>query len=620
MFELLEDEFSIGRDESNSLCLTDELVSRRHCVIRRDGLQFRIRDLDSANWTPVNGQPVSDYMLAHGDQIEVGSSRFVFLLEDSNLSSPPVDKIISVTSTTVLRPAEAVYLQPHRVVDAAVQSGQAAQHLKTMLQAAAAISAAPGLRALQQELMESLVQAVSAQRGAIVLADEGKAVHHWNRSAGSDQSFHVPRGIVGRVLEEGMAVCLNDVLLAGLPMTHVSNGSDSVVSHRINSVLAAPVNLGDQRLAVIYLDTCEPKIRFNEDHLQLVTGIAGMAAAPLANALRLERLEDENRRLEAELHGEHDMVGSSDRMRDVYRFVRKTGPTNSTVLVCGESGTGKELVARAVHRISPRAKKPFVAINCAAVTETLLESEFFGHERGAFTGAVTQKRGKLEEADGGTVFLDEIGELAGVLQAKLLRVLQEREFERVGGTRSIKVDLRIIAATNRDLEEMVRRGEFRQDLYYRLNVVSLTLPPLRERRDDIMPLANYILRHQRLSPARKILGFSPEARACIMNYNWPGNVRELQNAVERAVVLGTEDEILADDLPESIVQAGGGEAVSGVAPGGRFHETIRNLKRQLVLKAFDQANQSHAEAAKILGLHPNNLHRLIKNLNMKANK
>ena len=218
--------------------------------------------------------------------------------------------------------------------------------------------------------------------------------------------------------------------------------------------------------------------RFDEDHLKLLTAIANIAAVALENARHVEWLQSENRRLQEDIHLEHNMIGESKKMQSVYQFISRVAPTDATVLIDGESGTGKEMAARAIHLNSRRGEKAFVAINCAALTETLLESEMFGHEKGAFTGALGLKKGKLEVADGGTVFLDEIGEMAQPLQAKLLRVLQEREFERVGGTRTIKIDIRLIAATNRDLEEAIKQGAFRQDLYYRLNVVSIRMPPL----------------------------------------------------------------------------------------------------------------------------------------------
>jgi len=309
---------------------------------------------------------------------------------------------------------------------------------------------------------------------------------------------------------------------------------------------------------------------------------------------------------------DHNMVGESAPMKDVYQFLSRVAPTDSTVLIEGESGTGKELVARAMHRNSPRSSKPFIAINCAAIPEGLLESELFGHERGAFTGAVTQKKGRFEMANGGVVFLDEIGELAPALQVKLLRVLQEREFERVGGTRPISVDIRLIAATNSDLKEAAKAGSFRQDLYYRLNVVSLVVPPLRERREDIPMLADYFVVKSSSRCKLKAKQISPEAMACLVNYDWPGNVRELENAVERALVLAWSDVIRPEDLPESILERDPRPGVSA-----KYHAALKELKKELILGALEEAQGNYTEAARILGVHANYLHRLIRNLGLK---
>ena len=329
----------------------------------------------------------------------------------------------------------------------------------------------------------------------------------------------------------------------------------------------------------------------------------------------IERLELENRRLQAASHVDHDMVGDSPAIRGVYQFIAKVAPTESTVLIDGESGTGKELVARAVHRNSRRAAKPFVALNCAAITETLLESEMFGHEKGSFTGAVAQKRGKLEVADGGTIFLDEIGEMSPGLQAKLLRVLQEHEFERVGGTRTVRTDLRVVAATNRDLAEQTRKGAFRQDLYYRLNVVKVTMPPLRDRRRDIPLLAQHFIQKFARRASRPVAGLSPAARDLLLRYDWPGNVRELENAIERAIVMGSTEFILPDDLPETLFE----EALPPPgAPLTLFHAIVNHAKKQVILRAFDETGGNYTDAARLLGLHPNYLHRLIRNLDLKS--
>jgi Nif-specific regulatory protein len=257
--------------------------------------------------------------------------------------------------------------------------------------------------------------------------------------------------------------------------------------------------------------------------------------------------------------------------------------------------------------------KVFVAVNCAALAESLLESELFGHEKGAFTGALNQRKGRLEFADGGTVFLDEIGELSPGLQTKLLRVLQEREFERVGGNKPIKVDIRVLAATNQDLNAAIANGAFRQDLFFRLNVVELKMPSLRTRPEDIPMLANYFAAKYAEKCNRRVVGISPGAQKLLQAYDWPGNVRELENAIERAVVMGSTEHILSEDLPEPLLEVG---AFPGSSSSG-YHDTLTHTKKQIILDALKKADGSYTEAAKLLGLHPNYLHRLVKNLNLK---
>jgi Nif-specific regulatory protein len=417
----------------------------------------------------------------------------------------------------------------------------------------------------------------------------------------------VSRTIVQQVLRDGVALLAND------GVSEWTAATDSLISTGAQSVMCVPLKMLDRKLGVLYLDTPLPRDQFNNDHLKLVAAISGIAAVAIENARQFEWLETENERLLSDVNIEHNMVGESDAMQRVYHFISKVAPTDATVLISGESGTGKELAARAIHRNSKRAQKSFMAVNCAALNESLLESELFGHEKGSFTGALAQKKGRLEIADGGTIFLDEIGELTPPLQVKLLRVLQEREFERIGGTVTIKVDLRVIAATNKNLEAAIEAGEFRQDLYYRLNVVSLEMPPLRDRREDIMLLANYFADKYGSRCNRKLTGFSPEARSCLVSFDWPGNVRELENAVERAVVLGTTDQILAEDLPEALLEREGTDAAPTT-----YHVAVAQTKKQLILNAMDQAGGSFPDAAKLLGLHPNYLQRLVRNLNLAA--
>jgi transcriptional regulator with GAF, ATPase, and Fis domain len=349
------------------------------------------------------------------------------------------------------------------------------------------------------------------------------------------------------------------------------------------------------------------------DHQDTLSAVAILASSALENAQDVERLRTENELLRERLDAaETGIVGETPLIQKLVQLIARVAPQDASVLILGESGTGKELVARALHRLSRRCSKPFVAINCAALSENLLESELFGHEKGAFTGAINQKRGKLEMAEGGTVFLDEIGELAPLLQAKLLRVLQQREFERVGGVQVMKLNVRIVAATNRDLLVEVRRGVFRDDLYHRLNVVALRVPSLRERSADIPTLARFFLERASARCRRRVNGISEEAERYLVAYGWPGNVRELENAIERAVVLGQSDMVLPEDLPETVLESAAVPAVPGA-----LQSSITQTKRELILTAWREAGGDHNQAAARLKIHPNSLRRMIRMLNLR---
>jgi Nif-specific regulatory protein len=350
------------------------------------------------------------------------------------------------------------------------------------------------------------------------------------------------------------------------------------------------------------------------EHRDTLSAIATLASAALEGAQDVERLKTENALLREQVHASATgIVGDSAPARKLLEMVARVAPRETSVLILGESGTGKELVARALHAASPRAPRPFVAINCAALTETLLESELFGHEKGAFTGAVAQKKGKLEVAEGGTVFLDEAGEMTPALQAKLLRVLQQREFERVGGTRTLRLDVRMIAATNRDLSAEVKRGAFREDLYHRLNVVAIKVPPLRERAEDIPALARHFLERAVARCGRRVTALAEETERYLMSYSWPGNIRELENAIERAVVLGESEVLLPEDLPETVLDAA--PAVDGA---GALQSSVSDAKRKLILDAWRESGGDHNRAAELLRIHPNSLRRLIRNLGMRS--
>jgi transcriptional regulator with GAF, ATPase, and Fis domain len=616
VFALPDSDLSLGRDASNGLPISDPSVSRRHCLIRRDEASFKVRDLDSRNGTLVNGEPVKDHWLHHLDEIAVGDSVFRFLIEDDPEKGSGASRAVefddagATHAAAEIRPEDVLYLQPDKILSELPATSRLARNLSALLKISRVVHSIRDLDELQAQVLDLIFEVAPAERGAILLDGTSGAfnsVFGRNRDARNEKPVRVSGTIARRVLEQGLAILGSDVPGTGLATV------ESLIALQVRSLLCVPLSIYQRTIGCIYLDTINVADRFNEDHLQLVTAIAGISAVALENARRLHWLEQENQRLTTEITLDRTLVGESPRMKDVFQFLARVAPTDATVLIGGESGTGKELAARAVHRKSPRASKPFVAINCAAIPENLLESELFGYERGAFTGAVAQKKGRLEMADGGVLFLDEIGELAPALQVKLLRVLQEREFDRVGGNRPIHVDIRLIAATNRDLAEASRKGEFRQDLYFRLNVVSLTMPPLREHKEDIPMLVSFLVEKHCNKCGAKPKPLSRQALACLQNYDWPGNVRELENVIERALVLGTSEDILPEDLPENLLER---DPAPGVGEA-KYHGAVKELKKRLIQNALEEARGSITEAAKALGVHPNYLHRLIRNLDLK---
>ena len=596
----------IGRETTATLCIADASVSHRHSQIEKEDEHFVITDLESLNGTFVNDVPVKHRKLQHGDRVRIGDSQFIFLMHDADMNSSSEvcfdDGQVISGSTLQFRFNDALYVM--------------ARDLSALMKISTTINAIRGVEKLQKTLLDLLFEVVPAERGVVLLTDAGApgdeaafgSVFGLDRQQGQDVSIKVSSKITKWVLKHG-----ESILITNQAEAWKFQSSESLSADQPASVMCVPLTMLDRTLGVIYLDTTDPTTVFDQDHLQLVSAISAITAVAIENARHFEWLVSENQRLIADFNIEHNLVGESPPIREVLQFISKVAPTDSTVLLSGESGTGKELAARAIHLNSKRADKAFMAVNCAALAESLLESELFGHEKGSFTGAMMQKKGRLEIADGGTVFLDEIGELSPALQVKLLRVLQEREFERVGGTRSVKVDIRLITATNKNLEEAVRQGTFRQDLYYRLNVVSLEMPPLRERHEDIPLLANYFAAKYAEKCHRRITGISAEAKARLAGYDWPGNVRELENAIERAVVLGATERILLEDLPESVLES----EPPAAAPGTKYHDAVAETKKQIILNAMQQAKGSYTEAAKLLGVHPNYLHRLIRNLNLK---
>jgi Nif-specific regulatory protein len=611
-FAIPNGEVSVGRDPSNLLAISDPALSRRHCVLVRENGSYRVQDLTSRNGTFVNGAAVKEAALKHGDQVSVGDSVFVLLLnpDDDILQVPRVDfEDEHLQPTAQLAAKDLLYLHPDRLLRELPAASRVARNLNALLRISQSVYSIRSLEELQSQILSCVFEIVPAEQGAILLdIREDKSfsgVFARNRSGSGAESVRISRTISRQVLEKRIAV-----LASNVETCQDLAGVESVIDAQVRSILCVPLIAFDKTLGCLYLDASDPTHTFNEEHLQMVAAIASISAAALENARRLHWLEQENIRLITEINLEHNLVGESPRMKEVFQFLLKVAPTDSTVLIQGESGTGKELAARAIHRNSARSTMAFAAINCAAIPDTLLESELFGHERGAFTGAASQKKGRLEAANGGTVFLDEIGELVPGLQAKLLRVLQEREFERVGGIRSLPLDIRLVAASNKNLEEAVRMGEFRADLFYRLNVLSVIMPPLRERREDIPLLTECLVsRYVKKFNARP-RKIAKEALSCLINHDWPGNVRELENAIERALVLGAADEIRPEDLPEAILEKSKNNS-------GGYHGKVIETKRQLILSAVETTKGNYLEAATLLGIHVNYLHRLIRNLELR---
>jgi Nif-specific regulatory protein len=550
-------EIEIGRAATAAISIPDPEAAWRHCVIRSEDGRFRLVDLHTAGGTFVNGMRITSHWLESGDQISVGETVIVFR-EDAESEETPSNARI-----TLLRACTLLFL------------------FKGM-----ATSSTPAqAQLLENHALSLIAELLPCESASVLIATDETSL----RDLAEDRAIEDPSliGIVDRLVAEG-----------------------PVVEHADHRVAVPVYAAGVLRGGIIanFAPEYTPDL---DDFLEILSAVSTLGAVALENAREIQALRKENALLQEQLSADaFGIVGRSAAMRRIMQLAQRVAAQDTTVLVLGESGTGKELIARAVHQSSPRRNKPFVAINCAALTETLLESELFGHEKGAFTGAVSQKKGKLEAAEGGTVFLDEIGELAPSLQAKLLRVLQQREFERVGSTKTIPLNVRIVAATNRDLGAEARRGAFREDLYHRLNVVALRTPTLRERPEDIPLLAEYFLRKSAQRIGRAIAGIAPEAERLLIRYAWPGNVRELENAMERGVVLSDSEWLKPEDLPESI---SGTVSESGISDlQSTYEAAVGDAKRDAILRAWEQAQGDYKEAAVLLGIHPNSLLRLIR--------
>ena len=456
-------------------------------------------------------------------------------------------------------------------------------------------------------VLDILSSSMDMVRGTIALLDPVRneihieVAHGITRSAIERVRYKLGEGVTGQVIETGKAVAIPRI--SEEPRFLDRTASRKRQQTRQISFFCVPIKKGNQVIGALSVDKPYDDAYALDDGKRLLSVIATMIASHVIKleTIRLEneRLRDENRRLQGELKNKYtisNIIGSSNRMREVFQMVSQVCRSNATVLIRGESGTGKELVANSIHYNSQRASAPFIKVNCASLPSNLIESELFGHEKGAFTGAIKQKIGKFEMAHRGTIFLDEIGSINLDVQANLLRILQEKEFDRVGGQRTIKVDVRVIAATNKNLEQAVDDGTFRGDLYYRLNVFPIYMPPLRERKTDMLLLSDYFLEKYAKENHKDIRRFSTPAIDMLMQYHWPGNVRELENCIERAVLLCEEGVIHSYHLPPTL-QTG---QESGTLPALSLEEAVANLEKEMLIDALKSSRGNMRTAAKAL--------------------
>jgi transcriptional regulator with GAF, ATPase, and Fis domain len=509
---------SVGRDAENDVAVADPAVARTALHIHFDGKVYEVAAHAASDMT-VNGRRRSTWRLGPGDRIRIGGTELAFEAGPrASAAQPPA-------------------------------SGQRLVALDSLVRFSERLLGAVDLARLLDELIDALLEVTHAEKGFLILLENGemsvRAARNVARETIENAMARVSDSIIQRVVETRRPIVVADAL-------HDAewSGSSSVVNLKLCSVMCAPLMQKGDVFGVIYLGNDSVVSLFDDRALEPLTVFAAQASLLVQNAMLLDSLRRENVALKEAVESKQygDLVGAGASMREVFRRIEKVAGTDISVLVSGETGTGKEVVAREIHRRSPRAQGPFIPVNCGAIPETLLESELFGHVKGAFTGAIASRIGRFQAAHGGTLFLDEIGEMPPSLQVKILRAIQERSVVRVGDSRPEPVDIRIVAATNKVLEDEIKKGTFREDLYYRLHVVKIELPPLRDRGEDLVVIAKWFLQKYSREFGARVRGFTPGAIVAMRKYAWPGNIRELENRVKKAVVLADKPLVSAEDL------------------------------------------------------------------------
>lgn len=477
--------------------------------------------------------------------------------------------------------------------------------LETLYQIIAQLNSLEDYKEVLENTLQIIMKELNAERGVIVLKEKEEFVP----MVFSGDEKEISQSVIREVLEKKEPILLHSAL-----DSEKFSAKESVISYGIKSVMCVPLISKDKLLGALYLDSHSQKGIFKESDLEFLIAYAHQASLVIENAYLREMLLKENVYLKTELSEKYyfeNIIGQSKKMQEVFSIMKKILNSSLPVLIIGETGTGKELVARSLHYSSQRKNKKFVPIYCGGLPETLLESELFGYKRGAFTGALYDKKGLIEEADEGTLFLDEVADIPLSIQAKLLRFLQEGKFRRIGETEERYVDCRIIAATNKNLEEEIKKGNFREDLYYRLNVIKINLPPLREREEDIIILSNYFLKKFSEKENKKIKGFSKEALEFLRNYNWPGNVRELENKIARAVALCEREIIDTNDLIEEKEKEK--EELFKIK---RLNDYLKEKEREYLKKVLE-IYKNRSEAAKVLGISRRTLYNRLKEMGLE---
>ncbi|MFH0946064.1 MAG: sigma 54-interacting transcriptional regulator [Planctomycetota bacterium] len=593
---------TVGRAPENEISVDEEGVSRRHCRLELRESGLFLEDLGSTNGTFVNGKRVVQADVGEGDEILVGRSLFRVQGGTGRCATAETLRIGRETIELTLKAGREEY-------PGSLGSGsQAADHLRTLCRVMDAVNAGSSSEELYRQVLDSILATLDMDFGAVLLGSDPAAPAVLAASRRGKAHPALSTTVLGTVLRNGEAVLANDIQGDAR-----FSGSTSLAGEVATRILSAPIAFSGNILGALYFTSDSRDLPVAESDLRLVT-LVGRQLALAADKLRRQELVlEENRSLRAAMVGDLEIVGSSDALQQAQEMTRRAARADVTVLITGETGTGKELFARAVHEWSPRAGQPFIAVNCGAIPQAMVESELFGHERGAFTGAVERRIGRFELAREGTLFLDEVGELPLDLQVKLLRVLEEKRFFRVGGSKEIRSDVRVVAATNRDLLRLVEAGEFRKDLLYRIRVLEIGIPPLRERVRDILEIAEHLLgglsRESGLSPRR----LSPEAKRRMEAYSWPGNVRELRNVLERALILSSSDTISADEiLPRTALETGGAPAACG------SQRSLRDVEKEHIRAVLVATGWNKSRAAEILGIGRTNIYEKIKQYGLES--